>query len=317
LIFNQEGKEVRKVVVTGGAGFIGSHLAETLVNQGFHVTILDDLSTGNLNNIKGLLGMTNFEFVQGSILELPLLQTLFQTVERVFHQAALARVPRSIEDPLATNEVNIKGTLNVLVAARDNKVKKVVYASSSSAYGGIPTLPQHEDLPPNPLSPYALTKLAGEYYCNIFSHIYSLPTVCLRYFNVYGTRQDPYSQYATAVSAFMGRISQNLPPIIFGDGEQSRDFTFIEDVVRANILAGESDSEGVYNIGSGKSVTINRLAEIITNFAYKELTPIYEKPRIGDPRHTLASISKATNFGYKPQWALEDGIRKIITEFIK
>lgn len=304
-----------KVVITGGTGFIGSHLADELAKRGCYVIILDDLSTGKMENIGGLSLKSNVEFVQGSVTDLPLLRKLFQGVENVFHQAALARVPRSIEDPLTTNEVNIKGTLNVLLAARENRVRKVIYASSSSVYADTPTLPQREDMPPNPISPYALTKLAGEYYCNIFRQIYALSTVCLRYFNVYGSRQDPQSQYAIVIPAFIGRISQNLPPIIFGDGEQSRDFTFIEDVVRANILAAENDAEGVYNIGSGESITINQLAETILKLMQKNLKPIYDKPRLGDPKHTLANISKAKSFGYRPKWTLNDGLAKTIRHF--
>ena len=303
---------MHKVVVSGGAGFIGSHLAEELVRRGYRVLIIDDLSTGKLENIKDLLKENSVEFVQGSITDLPLLQNLFKDAKYVFHQAALARVPRSIEDPLTANEVNVKGTLNVLLAARDNGVRKVIYASSSSVYGDTPTLPQKEDMPPNPLSPYALTKLAGEYYCNIFRQIYGLSTVSLRYFNVYGPRQDPHSQYATVIPAFIGRISQNLPPVIYGDGEQSRDFTYIEDVVRANILAAENDAEGVYNIGNGKNTTINQLADIILKLMQKDLQPIHDKPRPGDPRHTLADISKAEDFGYEPKWTLEDGLKRVI-----
>ena len=306
---------MKKVVVTGGAGFIGSHLAEELVQQGYNVIILDDLSTGKMENIAELLNNDNIEFVQGSITELSLLQKLFQGVEYVFHQAALARVPRSIDDPLTANEVNITGTLNILLAARENKVRKVIYASSSSAYGDTPTLPQREDMPPDPLSPYALTKLAGEYYCNIFRQIYGLSTVSLRYFNVYGSRQDLKSQYATVVPAFIERISQGLPPIIHGDGEQSRDFTFIADVVQANILAAESDAEGTYNIGGGKGTTINQIAGSILNLMGKNLPPIHEKPRPGDPRHTLADVSRARGFGYEPEWTLEDGLKKIIEDF--
>jgi len=305
---------MKKVVVTGGAGFIGSHLAEELAGRGYHVIILDDLSTGRMKNIENLLKKENAEFIQGSITDLPLLRKLFQNVEYVFHQAALSSVPRSMEDPLTTNEVNIKGTLNVLMAARENRVRKVVYAASSSVYGDALALPQKEDMPPNPLSPYALTKLVGEYYCRIFHQLYSLPTVCLRYFNVYGSRQDPRSQYAAAVPAFAERVSRNLPPIIFGDGEQSRDFTFIQDVVRANILAAVNDAEGVYNIGSGKSVTINQLAKAILNLMQKDLRPIHEEPRPGDPRHTLADISKARSFDYEPKWTLEDGLRETIKE---
>ncbi|TET42020.1 MAG: SDR family oxidoreductase [Dehalococcoidia bacterium] len=304
----------KTVAITGGAGFIGSHLADELATSN-SVIIIDDLSTGKKENIARLIEKDNVTFTQGSILDLSLLQKLFQGVDYVFHLAALARVPRSIEDPLTTNEVNIKGTLSVLLAARDNRVRKVIYASSSSIYGDSPTLPQREDMSPSPRSPYALTKLAGEYYCNIFRQIYGLSTVCLRYFNVYGSRQDPQSQYATVIPAFIGRISQNLPPIIFGDGEQSRDFTFIEDVVQATILAAGSNAEGVYNIGGGKSITINRLAEIILNLMQRDLGPVYEKPRPGDPRHTLADISEAKGFGYEPKWALEDGLRRTIKEF--
>jgi len=303
----------KRVAITGGAGFIGSNLADELATSN-SVVIIDDLSTGRKENIKELLKKDNVKFIQGSITDLSLLQKLFQGVDYVFHQAALARVPRSIEDPLTTNEVNIKGTLSVLLAARENRIRKVIYASSSSIYGGASSLPQREDMPPDPLSPYALTKLAGEYYCNIFSQIYGLSTVCLRYFNVYGSRQDPHSQYATAITAFIGRISQNLPPIIFGDGGQSRDFTFVEDVVQANILAAENNAEGVYNIGSGKDTTINRLAEIILNLMQKDLKPIHEKPRLGDPRHSLADISKAKGFGYQPKWTLEQAINRTIKE---
>ncbi len=306
---------MKKVVVTGGAGFIGSHLAEELVKQGYHVIILDDLSTGKLENIAELLNKDNIDFVRGSIIDLPLLHKLFPGVEYVFHQAALARVPRSIDDPLTTNEVNITGTLNILLAARENKVKKVIYASSSSAYGDTDTLPQRENMPPNPMSPYALTKLAGEYYCNVFRQIYGLPTASLRYFNVYGSRQDLKSQYATVIPAFIERISRGLPPIIHGDGEQSRDLTFIDDVVRANILAAESDAEGTYNIGSGRSTTINQVAESILNLMGKKLQPVHEKPRPGDPRHTLADVSNAKLFGYEPEWILEDGLKKIIEDF--
>ncbi|MFC1962382.1 SDR family oxidoreductase [Chloroflexota bacterium] len=307
----------KRVVVTGGAGFIGSHLAEELAGRGYSVTILDDLSTGKVENISYLLELkeSNIEFIQGSITDLPLLQKLFKGVDHVFHQAALARVPHSIDDPLSTNEVNITGTLNVLVAARDNKVTKVIYAGSSSAYGDTSTLPQKEDMPSDPVSPYALTKLAGEYYCSVFRRIYGLSTVCLRYFNVYGSRQDPHSQYSTVVPAFIGAISQNRSPVIFGDGEQSRDFTFINDIVQANILAAENIAEGVYNIGSGNSSTINQLTEAIMKLLKKNLKPIHDKPRLGDPRQTLADISKARQFGYEPKWMLQDGLRKTIEDF--
>ena len=307
---------MNKVVVTGGAGFIGSNLAESLANRGYYVIILDDLSTGRMENIRHLRGKENVEFIEGTITNLLLLRKLFENVEYVFHQAALARVPHSIDQPLAANEINITGTLNVLLAARENKVRKVVYASSSSVYGDAPTLPLREDMIPDPLSPYALTKLSAEYYCNIFKPLYGLSTACLRYFNVYGLRQDPESQYATAIPAFIKRITQDLPPVIYGDGEQSRDFTYVDDVVLANILAAESNAAGVYNIGSGKNVTINQLAEAILKLMQKTLEPIYEKPRPGDPLHTLADISKAKSFGYEPKWTLDNGLAATISEFV-
>ena len=307
----------KKVVVTGGAGFIGSHLAEELQNRGHYVIVLDDFSTGKRANIDRILKKNSVEFVEGSVTDLTLLQTLFKGTEYVFHQAALARVPYSIENPLAANEVNITGTLNVLLAARDNKVKKVVFASSSSIYGDTDVLPQHEAMYANPLSPYALTKLAGEYYCSIFRNIFKLDTICLRYFNVYGPRQDPHSQYAMVIPAFISRVLAGTPPVIFGDGEQSRDFTFIHDVVNANIRAAESDVNGVFNVGGGKNITINQLAQLIIKLLQKDLGPVYDKPRLGDVKHTLADVSKAKVFGYKPEWSLEDGLKKIITIWSK
>ena len=306
---------MNKVIVTGGAGFIGSHLAEELNNRNYHVIILDNLSIGKIERIHELTrhGSSNIEFVEGNITELPLLQKWFHSVKYVFHQAALARVPFSIEYPISTNEANISGTLNVLLAARDNQVSKVIYASSSSVYGGAKTLPQKEDAPLNPLNPYALTKLAAEYYCEIFRQIYGLSTVSLRYFNVYGSK-DPYSQYSTTVAAFLGRISQNLPLIIHGDGEQSRDMIYIADVVQANILAAEKDAEGIYNVGSGKNSTINELAGLMLKLSGHNLIPIYQEPRLGDPRQTLADISKARSFGYNPEYDLEAGLKQTINK---
>ncbi len=240
----------RKAVITGGAGFIGSHLADELTTRGYYVVILDDLSTGKKENIERNTGDA-LDFVEDSVTNLPLLQELFQGADYVFHQAAIPSVPRSVENPLASHKANITGTLNVLLAARDNNVRKVVYASSSSIYGDTPTLPKREDMTPNPQSPYAVTKLAGEYYCQAFQKAYGLSTVCLRYFNVYGPGQDPDSQYAAVIPRFIARVSQAKPPIIFGDGEQTRDFTFVQDVIEANILAAEGEATGIYNIGRG------------------------------------------------------------------
>jgi len=304
---------MKKIVVTGGAGFIGSHLTAELVVQGYAVVVLDDFSTASDENITSLRQKENVELVQGSITDLPRLQKLFEGVDYVFHQAAMARVPRSIEDPLTVNQCNITGTLNLLLAARDNSVKKVVFASSSSVYGDTSVLPQREDLIANPLSPYALTKLAGEYYCTIFTQLYGLSTVCLRYFNVYGPGQDPHSQYAMVIPAFIDRVARNLPPVIHGDGEQSRDFTFIQDVVQANILAAKSTAEGIYNIGSGRSITVNQLAEKIIKLMQKDLKPIHEKGRLGDVKHALADITRAKSFGYEPEWSLENGLKETIT----
>lgn len=305
---------MRKTVVTGGAGFIGSNLAEELVARGYYVIVLDDLSSGKLGNIAELLKgkRGSIEFIQGSITDLPLLMKAFRGVEYVFHQAARARVPRSIKDPLKTNEININGTLNVLVAAKENDVCKVVYAASSSVYGNSPALPQREDFSPSPLSPYAVSKLTGEYYCNVFCHVYGLSTVSLRYFNVYGPKQDLDSQYATVIPAFINSLSQRTPPIIYGDGEQSRDFTFVKDIVRANLLAAENKADGVYNVGSGQNVTINQLFDTIASLMQEDLEPIHKEPRLSDPKHTLADISKAKEFGYQPEWNLQEGLAQTI-----
>ncbi len=306
---------MKKVVVTGGAGFIGSHLAKELTRQGYHVIILDDLSTGKLENIEDLLGKESVEFVKDSITDLPLLQKIFHDVDYVFHQAAISSVPRSIDNPRASHDVNVSGTLNVLLAARENSVKKVIYASSSSVYGDTPMLPKREDMMPNLLSPYAVTKLAGEYYCLVFHQVYGLPTVCLRYFNVYGPRQDPNSQYAAVIPQFIKMASVGNPPVIFGDGEQTRDLTFVKDVVEANILAAESDAYGLFNIARGESVTINELAMLVINIVGKNIELIHQEPRAGDVRHSLADISRARAFGYEPKYSLEEGLRETIRSF--
>jgi len=303
---------MKKVIVTGGAGFIGSHLTELLLSRGYHVIIIDDFSTGKMANIEPLLKNIKVDFIQGSITDLPLLQNLFQDVDFVFHQAALSSVPRSVADPLSTNKVNITGTLNVLLAARDNNVKKVIYASSSSVYGDTPTLPKREDMISHPQSPYALTKLVSEYYCRIFHQIYGLPTICLRYFNVYGPRQDSDSQYAAVIPIFITRLSQNKPPIIYGDGEQTRDFTFVKDVIQANIIGAESDACGIFNIGRGENRTLNDLAKTITDLMGKDLQSEYQPPRVGDVRDSLADISKARAIGYEPQYSLDKGLRETI-----
>ena len=304
-----------KIVITGGAGFIGSHLAEELTRQGHHVIILDDLSTGKKENIEALLSKDNTEFIQGSITELPLLQKVFHGIHFVFHQAAVTSVTRSIKNPQPSHAVNATGTLNVLLAARENGVRKVIYASSSSVYGDTPTLPKKEDMPPNPQSPYAVSKLTGEYYCRVFQQVYTLPTVCLRYFNVYGPRQDPDSPYAAVIPAFLRKLFQGDSPVIYGDGEQTRDFTFVKDVVAANILAAESKVTGIFNVGKGDRISINELAGLVIRLIGNSVEPTYKEPRPGDVRHSLADISQIEAFGYKPKFSLEDGLRETIRSF--
>ena len=303
-----------KVVVTGGAGFIGSHLALKLAERGNHVTIVDDLSTGRVENIAALLKTSGAELVRGSVTDLSLLQSVFSGASYVFHLAAIPSVPRSIEDPLGTHQVNVTGTLNVLMAARDSNVQKVVYASSSSVYGDTPTLPKREDMMPSPQSPYAVAKLAGEYYCSVFHQVFGLPTVCLRYFNVYGPRQDPHSPYAAVIPKFITSVLQGRPPIIFGDGGQTRDFTYVEDATEANILAVESDATGIFNIGSGDRVSINELARLVLEILGKDLEPQHLEPRAGDIRHSLADIALAKTFGYTPRHSLSEGVRRTIDQ---
>jgi UDP-glucose 4-epimerase len=305
-----KGMKNKKVVITGGAGFIGANLAKELAANN-SVIIIDNLSVGKKENLTDLLGK-NVKFVEGSIGELSLLKRLFRNIDFVFHQAAISSVSKSIENPLATNEANVIGILNVLLAARDSGVKKVIYASSAAVYGDTPTLPQREEMTPNPQSPYAVTKLVGEYYCQVFQAVYGLPTVSLRYFNVYGPKQEPNSDYAAVIPRFIKRVSEGKPPIIFGDGEQTRDFVFVTDVVLANILAAESDATGVFNVGQGQSITINELAKLVIHIMNKDIGVIYKEARTGDIRHSLADINKARLLGYQPQYDLEQGLREYI-----
>jgi UDP-glucose 4-epimerase len=305
-----------KVIVTGGCGFIGSNLAEELIKE-HYVVVIDDLSTGKIENIQNLQNNENFEFVKGSITDLNLLKQIFEGADCIFHQAAIPSVQRSVENPIATNEANIKGTLNVLIAARDCGVKKVVYASSSSVYGDTPELLKREDMKPNPLSPYAVSKLTGEYYCKVFSEIYGIKTVCLRYFNVYGPKQDPTSEYAAVIPRFINRVLNNQPPVIYGDGDQTRDFTFVGDVIKANILAMEKNVEGVFNIACGRKISINELANKIMEIMGVKLNPVYDNPRPGDVRHSLADISLARQkLGYVPEYNLEKGLEVTMRWFL-
>ena len=304
-------------VVTGGAGFIGSNLALELADQGAKVTVLDDMSTGQQGNLADLqeAGVT---FVRGSILDRELLKGCFKDTDFVFHQAALPSVPRSVKEPLPANEVNITGTLYVLEAARQAGVKKVVYAASSSAYGETPTLPKVETIQPMPLSPYAVTKLASEHYCAVYTSVYGLATTSLRYFNVYGPRQDPTSQYAAVVPNFITAAAKGEAPVIYGDGEQSRDFTFVADAVQANLKAAISPkADGqVVNVATGVRVTVNELAAKIIQLVGAEVKPEHVDERAGDIRHSLADISQARELmGYEPQYSLDDGLKEAVRFF--
>jgi len=302
-----------KVVVTGGAGFIGSHLVQELLKRGYQVSILDNLSTGKFSNVEPVLISKDAEFVRGSISDLRLLRKVLSGADYVFHQAALPSVPRSIKNPRASHITNATGTLNVLLAARDSGVKKVVFASSSSVYGDTPTLPKVEDMAPNPQSPYAVTKLAAEQYCRVFERVYGLNTACLRYFNVYGPRQDPGSLYAAVIPLFINSALTGKSPVIFGDGEQTRDFTYVKDVVTANILAAESLATGVFNVGSGSRVTINRLAQLIIKIVGdSKIKVVHREARSGDILHSLADISLAGTFGYRPRYTLEEGLPEVV-----
>jgi len=306
----------KKIVVTGGAGFIGSNLARYLANENNHVVVIDNLSTGHLENIQDLIAAEKVEFIKGSITELNVLQDVFKGFDYVFHEAALPSVPRSIKEPLLTNQVNISGTLNVLVVAKEAGVKKVIYASSSSVYGDTPTLPKKESMTPNPLSPYAVSKLAGEYYCQVFTRVYGLPTVALRYFNVYGPYQDPASEYAAVIPKFVTRVLNHLNIVMYGDGQQTRDFTYVSDVVRANILAAESEISGVFNMAGGKRVTLNDLAQTIMMLCKNKVDIIYDDVRPGDIKHSLADISKAKKgFGYIPGYDINEGLKETLKWF--
>jgi UDP-glucose 4-epimerase len=301
----------KDVVVTGGLGFIGSHLVETLLTDN-RVTIIDNHSTGDLKNVD----QTNeeLEVIIGDINELNL-ATIFDGHDYVLHQAALPSVPRSVKDPLASHESNLTGTLKVLIAARDTGVQKVIYASSSSVYGDAAALPKQEDMHVTPISPYAVTKAAGEFYCTVFHEIYGLPTVSLRYFNVFGPRQDPNSQYAAVIPKFITAILTNARPTIYGDGQQSRDFTYVNNVVEANLLACESDASGTFNIACGRSVTINELVALINEIAGTAIEPEYVAPRPGDVKHSLADITKARSFGYSPSDSFKDELAETIRWF--
>jgi len=299
------------VLVTGGAGFIGSHIASALIHKGARVRIIDDLSTGHRENVAEIGG--DVDFVHASLTDSKALSRALRDVEVVFHEAAIPSVPRSVAKPTETHEASVNATFSLLLAARDQRIRRLVYAASSSAYGDQSELPKREDLRPDPLSPYAVAKLVGEYYCQVFSRVYGLETVSLRYFNVFGPRQDPGSQYSGVISRFMDALLNGEQPIIYGDGEQSRDFTYISNVVDANLRAAESGSAvgQVINIANGERVTINQVFEKVKKLTGRtDVQPEYAPARTGDVRDSLADLTLARSLlGYSPKIDLEEGLR--------
>jgi nucleoside-diphosphate-sugar epimerase len=300
-----------RVLVTGGGGFIGSHLADRLLRDGHEVRVLDNFATGRRENLSGFAG--DLDLIEGDITSYERVHTAVRDREAVLHQAALPSVPRSVQDPLTSNLTNVVGTLNVLLAARDSGVRRVVYASSSSVYGASPELPKRESMPATPVSPYAVAKLAGEGYCRSFHEVYGLETVSLRYFNVFGPRQDPLSQYAAVIPNFIGAALNGSAPTVFGDGEQSRDFTYVDNVVEANLLALDAtDVVGeAFNVAGGERISLNSLLSALSRISSRELDAAYRDPRPGDVRHSQADITAArSRLGYSVRVGLDEGLRR-------
>jgi nucleoside-diphosphate-sugar epimerase len=300
-----------RYLVTGGAGFIGSNTVDELVRRGHGVVVLDDLSSGKEENLSDIRG--KITFVKGSITDLETVQKAVHQADFVIHLAARTSVPRSLKDPIDTNRINVDGTLNVLVAARDNKVKRVVFAASSSAYGETPTLPKTEEMLPEPISPYGVSKYVGELYAQAFRRCYGLETASLRYFNIFGPRQDPDSPYSGVLSRFAAAFLDQVCPTIYGDGEQTRDFTYVDNAVQANLLACEApDAAGkVFNIGTAQSISLNRTLRLFRQLSGKQLEAKYEPPREGDIRDSLADISRAKEvLGYQPAVFFEEGLQR-------
>ena len=304
---------MEKFLVTGGAGFIGSNICRKLVSQGCFVRVLDNLITGKKSNLAGAI--EKIEFVEADMGDSEVAQAAMKNIDAVLHQGALPSVPRSVDDPGLTHKHCVDATFTLLMAARDAGVKRFVYAASSSAYGDAPTSPKIETMRPNPLSPYAVGKLVGEYYCSVFCEVFGLETVSLRYFNVFGPYQDPSSQYAAAIPAFVTAILKNQPPTIYGDGEQSRDFTYIDNIVEANLLAARAKrTKGeVINIACGQAITVNAIIDMINQLLGRKVKPIYAPSRPGDVKHSLADITLArTLIGFKPTVQFKEGLERAI-----
>ncbi len=304
-----------KFLVTGGAGFIGSNLAEALVAEGNQVRVLDNFSTGRPENLAGLEGRV--ELIEGDIRDYWTVVKAVDGIDYILHQAALASVPRSVNNPLTSNEANINGTVHILEAAKNAGVKKVVIASSSSVYGESEELPKHEGMRPHPLSPYAITKLTCEYYCRVFWELYQFPTVALRYFNIFGPKQDPQSQYAAVVPRFITAFLEGRSPTVYGDGEQSRDFTYIDNCVQANILAATNDKivGDHFNVACGGQFTLNQLLDELRKIIGVDTEAIYADPRPGDIKHSFASIDKLGQYSYKPNVSFVEGLRHTVEFF--
>jgi nucleoside-diphosphate-sugar epimerase len=305
-----------KYLITGGAGFIGSNLARKLLSMGEEVVVLDDLSTGKKANLEGI--KDRVRLVVGDICDLDVVREAMEGIDYVFHHAAVVSVPRSVDDPMRTNQVNVDGTLNCLLAARDVEAKRFVFAASSSAYGDSKELPKHEDMKPHPLSPYGVSKLVGEMYCRVFHEVYGLPTVSLRYFNIFGPYQDPHSQYAAVVPIFITRLLKGESPVIYGDGEQSRDFTYIDNAVQANLLAVHSSgADGkTINVACGARYTLNDLVGHLKKLTGSDIDPTYENPRPGDIKHSMGDISTAAGLlGYAPDVSFEEGLKRTVAWF--
>jgi UDP-glucose 4-epimerase len=303
------------VLITGGAGFIGSNIAHRLVADGHTVRVLDNFSTGQLANLDGI--QDSIDLIDGDIRDYWTVTAAIRDIKCVLHQAAVASVPMSVENPLSTNQVNVGGSLNVLEAARLAGVRRVVLASSSAVYGDDPTLPKKEDTPASPMSPYAVHKLINERYAAVYNDLYGLDTVCLRYFNVFGPRQDPNGDYAAVIPKFIDRLNRGQAPVVFGDGAQTRDFIYVDDCVAANLLAAEHDGIAgkVFNVAGGSQITLNQLLDCLKDTIGTEIAAQYDPPREGDILHSYASIERFAEFGFRPQVSFEEGLKRAVSFF--
>jgi len=307
-----------KFLVTGGAGFIGSNLCKRLVAEGCFVRVVDNLLTGKRSNLAPILDQ--IEFIEADMGDPEVARAAMQGIDVVFHEGALPSVPRSVDDPVSSHRHCVDAPFALLIAARDARVKRFVYAASSSAYGDTPVSPKVETIRPDPLSPYAVGKLVGEYYCSVFAKVYGLETICLRYFNVFGPQQDPASQYAAAIPAFITAILKNQPPTIYGDGEQSRDFTYIDNVVHANLLAARATQTAgqVVNVACGEAVTVNAIIGMINRLLGKDVKPNYVPARVGDVKHSLANIAAARKLlGFEPVVPFREGLERSLDWYRK